>query len=359
LEKQEAARIATGITWWKDGGVQQDVLQIFKNHGVNMVRVRPSSAPPYSSPSQAGCTGDACFAETEAQDLDLAKRAKNLGLSVELTALFDGGHSASIPPAWAGHTLDQLKTDIYNYVKAEIMAYRQAGTMPDLVSIGNEVDTGFLGSIGSPTGANFGGFAALQIQAMQAVEDASADTSIGPAIPAPLTCIHITPAWDLTDFFTLANNNGIPYDAICQSYYPLFHGPLTAAQAAASNPNSKPIEQNVLNAAATNIGKPIFIIETGEHYENGFQSNDPWYAPPSPTLQAQFLRDLQTVQTGLPNNLGMGIEYWDPAGVNIPRIGGGLFNGGTNQPDAIYVWNGLTIFDNADTSGNTNVNDPN
>jgi len=359
LEKQEAARIATGITWWKDGGVQQDVLQIFKNHGVNMVRVRPSSAPPYSNPSQAGCTGDACFAETEAQDLDLAKRAKNLGMSVELTVLFDGGHSASVPPAWSGHTLDQLKTDIYNYVKAEIMAYRQAGTMPDLVSIGNEVDTGFLGSIGSPTGANFGGFAALQIQAMQAVEDAAADTSIGAAIPAPLTCIHITPAWDLTDFFTLANNNGIPYDAICQSYYPLFHGPLTAAQAAASNPNSKPIEQNVLTAAATNIGKPIFIIEAGEHYENGFQSNDPWYAPPSPALQAQFLRDLQTVQTGLPNNLGMGIEYWDPAGVNIPRTGGGLFNGGTNQPDAIYVWNGLTIFDNADSSGNTNVNDPN
>jgi len=199
----------------------------------------------------------------------------------------------------------------------------------------------------------------LQIQAMQAVEDAAADTSIGAAIPAPLTCIHITPAWDLTDFFTLANNNGIPYDAICQSYYPLFHGPLTAAQAAASNPNSKPIEQNVLTAAATNIGKPIFIIEAGEHYENGFQSNDPWYAPPSPALQAQFLRDLQTVQTGLPNNLGMGIEYWDPAGVNIPRTGGGLFNGGTNQPDAIYVWNGLTIFDNADSSGNTNVNDPN
>jgi len=55
----------------------------------------------------------------------------------------------------------------------------------------------------------------------------------------------------------------------------------------------------------------------------------------------------------------MGIAYWDPVGVNIPRIGSGLFNGGTNQPDAIYVWNGLTIFDNADTSGSTNVNDPN
>jgi arabinogalactan endo-1,4-beta-galactosidase len=276
-----------------------------------------------------------------------------------LTLLFDGGSSATVPPAWSGQTLAQLQTDVYNYVKAEIMSYRQAGTMPDLVSIGNEVDTGFLGSIGSPTGTDFSGFAALQIQAMQAVADAAADTSLGPAIPAPLTCIHITPAWNLTQFFTLANQNSIPYDAICQSYYPFFHGPLTDAQAAASNPNNQPVEQDVLTTAAGSIGKPIFIIETAEHYENGFDSSDPWYSPPSQSLQAQFLSDLQTVQQGLPNNLGMGLEYWDAEGVNIPRLTGGWFNGGTNLPDAIYAWNGLTIFDNADTSGSTNVNAPN
>jgi arabinogalactan endo-1,4-beta-galactosidase len=361
LEKQEAARISTGLTWWKDtNGVQTDVLQIFKNHGINLVRVRPSSAPPYLSPSQTGCTGNACYAEADAQDLDLAKRTKNLGMSLELTLLFDGGSSASIPPAWSSHTLSQLKTDVYNYVKAGVMSYRQAGVMPDLVSIGNEVDTGFLGSIGSPTGANFSGFASLQIQAMQAVQDAASDTSIGPAIPAPLTCIHITPAWDLTQFFSLVNQNNIPYDAICQSYYPMFHGPLTDAQAAQSNPNSQPVEQDVLVNAANKIGKPIFIIETGEHYENGFDSNDPWYGPPSQSQQAQFLSDLQAVEQTLPNNLGMGIEYWNPAGVNTPRLGssGGWFNGGTNLPDAIYVWNGLTIFDNADASGSTNVSAP-
>ena len=359
LEKQEAARVSTGLTWWKDAGVQTDVLQILKNHGVNLVRVRPTSVPPYSNPSQPGCSGNACYAETDAQDLDLAKRTKNLGISLELTLLFDGGSSASVPPAWSGHTLAQLQTDVYNYVKAEIMLYRQAGTMPDLVSIGNEVDTGFLGSAGSPTGSDFSGFAALQIQAMQAVADAASDTSIGPAIPAPLTCIHITPAWDLTQFFTLANQNSIPYDAICQSYYPFFHGPLTDAQAAETNPNNQPVEQDVLVAAANSIGKPIFIIEAGEHYENGFDSNDPWYNPPSTALQAQFLSDLQNVQQGLPNNLGMGLAYWDPAGVNIPRLNGGYFNGGTNLPDSIYVWNGLTIFDNADASGATDVNDPN
>jgi arabinogalactan endo-1,4-beta-galactosidase len=357
LEKQEGARASTGQTWWKDSGQAQDVLAMFKDHGVNMVRLRPTSTPPYSNPSQAGCSGNACYAETDTQDLDLAKRAKNLGLSVELTLLFDGGSSASVPPAWASDTLSQLQTDVYGYVKAEIMAYRQAGAMPDLVSIGNEVDTGFLGSIGSPTGADFGGFAALQIQAIQAVNDAAADTSISPAIPSPLTCIHITPAWDLTQFFTLANQNGVTYDAICQSYYPIFHGPLTDVQAVTSNPGDQPIEQDVLVAAANNIGKPIFIIETGEHYENGFQSNDPWYSPPSVDLQRQFLLDLQGVQKGLPNNLGMGLEYWDPAGVNIPNFSGGFFNG-DNLPDAIFIWNGLELFNNADSSGTTDVNDP-
>jgi arabinogalactan endo-1,4-beta-galactosidase len=359
LEKQEAARISTGLVWWKDAGVPTDVLQILKNHGVNLVRLRPSSAPPYSNPSQPGCTGNACFAETDAQDLDLAKRTKNLGMSLELTLFFDGGGSASVPSAWSGQTLAQLETDIYNYVKAEIMSYRQAGAMPDLVSIGNEVDTGFLGPTGSPTGADFTGFAALQIQAMQAVADAASDTSVGPAIPAPLTCIHITPAWNLTQFFTLANQNSIPYDAMCQSYYPFFHGPLTDAQAAQTNPSNQPVEQDVVVTAANSIGKPIFIIEAGEHYENGFDSNDPWYSPPTTATQAQFLTDLQTVLEGLPNNLGMGVAYWDPAGVNLPRLDGGYFNGGTNLPDAIYVWNGLTIFDNADTSGATDVNDPN
>ncbi len=348
LEKQEAARAASGLPWWNDAGQPQDVIQIFKNHGINMVRLRPSSQPPYANVSQAQCSGNACYGETDAQDLNLARRAKNLGMSVELTLLFDGSSSASVPPAWTGDTqLADLQSDLYAYVKSEILSYRQAGAMPDLVSIGNEVDTGFLGSIGSPTGADFGGFAALQITAMQAVQDAAADTSAGPAIPAPLACIHITPAWDLSQFFTLANQFSIPYDAICQSYYPIYHGPLTNAQAAASNPDNKPVEQDVLTTAANNIGKPIFIVETGEHYEDGFDANDPWYAPPSTSLQRQFLLDLEAVTKALPDNLGMGMEYWDPAGVNISNSSGGIING-DNLPDAIYIWNGLTLFDDTE-----------
>ncbi len=351
LEKQEAAHSKNGVPWWIDAGQAQDVLQILKNHGVNMIRLGPSSAPPYSNPSQPSCAGNLCYAETDTQDLDLAKRARNLGMSVELTLLFDGGNSQSLPAAWASDSFSKLQTDLYAYVKQEIMSYRQAGVMPDLVAIGNEVDTGFLGTSNSPTGANLTNFATLQKQGLQAVADAAADTSIGPAIPPPLTCIHITPAWDLSNFFGLANQNSIPYDAICQSYYPIFHGPLTDAQASASNPGHKPVEQDVLNTAANNLGKPIFIIEAGEHYENGFQSNDPWHAP-TKAEQRQFLIDLDGVVKSAPNNLGMGIEYWDATGVNVPTASGSYVKG-DNKADAIYLWNGLGLFDDADSSGKT------
>jgi arabinogalactan endo-1,4-beta-galactosidase len=354
LEKQEALRIAGGIPWWQDAGQTGDLLQMLKNHGINMVRVRPTSEPPYTTYSSSSCTGDGCYAETESDDIDLARRATQLGMSVELTLFFDGGSSDSLPGDWSSDTLSQAETDVYNYVKSEVEAYRSAGAMPDMVTIGNEVDTGFFGSLGSPTGSNFGPFAALQKQAMQAILDASSDPSLGSPLPPPIRCIHITPNWDLTSFFTLVNSNGIPYDAMCQSYYPFFHGPLTAAQASTSNPNKQPVEETALANAANSIGKPIFIIETGEHYENGFDSNDPWY-PATMAGQRQFLIDLDAAMKNLPSHLGMGIEYWDPAGVDIPKSGGSGYVNGDGRADAIFTWNGLTLFDNADSSGSTQV----
>ena len=355
LEKQEADRLAENLPWWQDAGQTADVLAMLKNHGVNMVRIRPTSTPPYqtltlngSSALPATCTGNGCYAETDSADLNLAKRAKQLGLSVELTLFFDGGSSQATPGAWSSSNLAQLESSVYSYVKSEIESYRAAGVMPDLVSIGNEVDTGFFGSLASP-GSNFTNFAAVEQQAMQAVLDASSDTSVGPALPPPLRCIHITPAWDLTSFFTEAKTDAIPFDAICQSYYPLFHGPLTAAQASASNPSNQPVEQTVLTNAANSIGVPIFLIEVGEHYENGFDSNDPWY-PATVAGQRQFLIDVNNVLKNLPNHLGLGMDYWDPEGVNTGSTGGGFTNG-DGRTDATYVWNGLTLFDNADTSG--------
>jgi hypothetical protein len=48
----------------------------------------------------------------------------------------------------------------------------------------------------------------------------------------------------------------------------------------------------------------------------------------------------------------MGMDYWDAAGVNTAAAGGGYTNG-DGVPNATYSWNGMTIFDNADTTGSS------
>jgi arabinogalactan endo-1,4-beta-galactosidase len=360
-EKMEAIRVKTGLPWWKDADKPKDILKILKDHGFNSIRLRPTSIPPYYPDQSTNvCTGNFCYIETDVQELDLARRARDLGFSLELTLFFDGGSSQSIPGSWAGETQEQLAASIYNYTKAEIEMYRQAGLMPDMVSIGNEVDNGFLGGPGYYPYNHFAAFAAIEKAGLTAVADAAADTSIGAALPAPLTCIHITPQYDMTSFFKSANANGLNYDVICQSYYPIYHGPLTQAQADETNPSSKPVEATTLLTAAQTIKKPIYILETGEHYENGFDSNDPWYQPTVPQ-QRQFLLDFESVLHSLPNNLALGIEYWAPNDVEMPDGGGpySTFQKDYTTPNAIFAWEGLGLFDSADPNYLTDPSAPN
>ena len=358
-EKMEAIRARVGLPFWKDAEQPEDILKILKDHGFNSIRLRPTSIPPYYPDQPANtCTGNYCYIETDAQELDLARRARNLGFSLELTLFFDGGNSQSVPGSWAGETQEQLAASIYSYTKAEIEMYRKAGLMPDMVSIGNEVDNGFLATYYPYN--NFSAVAALEKAGLTAVADAAADTSIGAAIPTPLTCIHITPQYDMTSFFTSANANGLQYDAMCQSYYPFFHGPLTQAQASQTNPNNQPVEATQLLTAAQTIGKPIYILETAEHYENGFDYNDPWYQPTVPQ-QRQFLLDFEGVLNSLPNNLALGLEYWAPNDVEMPDGGGpySTFQKDYTSPDALFAWEGLALFDSADPNYLTDPTKPN
>ena len=373
LGKQKADRIAVGDAGWLDDGQPADPLQILRNHGFNLIRVRPtpltvpnSSTPLYdtytlrnSDTVPDSCTGNGCHAETDAADLAIAKQAKQLGMSVQLSLFFDGADSVAAPGAWKGYTTVQVEKALYDYVKAQVEEYRAAGVMPDIVAIGNEVDTGFLGTnvapgaSGSPSGAYnsaaFTNFANYQKQGMQAVLDAASDPALGPPMPPPLRCIHITPGWDLTSFFTEVNQNNVPYEAICQSYYPFYHGPLTTAQAAScSSPQNYHVEQTALVNAANVIGKPIYLTEIGEHYENGNAGNDCFY-PATRTGQRQFVLDLQSVLKDLPNNLAMGFDWWNGTGTNVYTSSGAYANNyDAGETDALYAWGGLTLFDDND-----------
>ncbi len=277
---------------WHDGYLPgQDLLQIMKNQGMNMIRVRPASinttvvhdgvtfpittapynnytlAPPPASqiipasanPASPGGTSSGNHAQTDWSAVDLAKRAKLLGMSVNVTLFYSGDNTSETPGNWAGKTVDQLAGVpptaglMYDYVKQEMELFRANGAWPDLVSIGNEVNNGMFTTTGSgglsPSGTNCtptataGGtgtancFPRIQQAAMQAIADAASDASdpalLGPPLPPPLTCIHVDGNPDLQTFFAGATQtNGIPLDVACESYYPGWHGPLTETQQA-------------------------------------------------------------------------------------------------------------------------------
>jgi len=415
--KAEFDRVAANSAsapWWHDGYLPgQDLLQIMKNQGTNMIRVRPASinttvvhdgvtfpittapynnytlAPPPASqiipasanPASPGGTSSGNHAQTDWSAVDLAKRAKLLGMSVNVTLFYSGDNTSETPGNWAGKTVDQLAGVpptaglMYDYVKQEMELFRANGAWPDLVSIGNEVNNGMFTTTGSgglsPSGTNCtptataGGtgtancFPRIQQAAMQAIADAASDASdpalLGPPLPPPLTCIHVDGNPDLQTFFAGATQtNGIPLDVACESYYPGWHGPLTETQQAwhpCNVTNCGNTVQHVarvsMTAEANGLGLPIFTMEDGVSYTTQGGPQDPYYGvnPPGPsrTLSRQGMIDLNKVEENIPNHLALGMEWWAGEATPVP---------GATGVRGFWATPGIGIFDALTQAGN-------
>ncbi|MGH9583618.1 MAG: RICIN domain-containing protein, partial [Bryobacteraceae bacterium] len=404
-EKAEYDRVAHNAPWWHDAYLPgQDLLQIFKNNGMNSIRLRPASisttvvygsnsfslsygpynnytlAPgtsatfPLTSVTQlipATTTGGAGqHAQTDWSAVDLAHRAKDLGMSVFLDLFYDGYNTSDTPGLWAGKTIAQLAGVppnaglMYKYVKQEIELFRSNGAMPDIVGIGNEVNDGMFNTSGSgglsPSGTNatpdgagkpnasFANFAAIQQAAMQAVLDAASDPALGPPIPPPLRCIDPDGNPFLETFFSTATQTyGIPIEAICESYYPGWHGPMTRA---ASNWHSsgKQVWETNVDTETSGLKLPVYNAEDGVAYETGGSPNDPWYGSaltPSDASRAherEYYIDQTRVEKSEPNNLGMGMDCWACEATNIS---------GLTSNEAYWTNGPLGLFDTSTTPG--------
>jgi hypothetical protein len=278
-------------------------------------------------------------------------------------------------------TVDELAKvpgPMYDYVKQEMELFRANGAWPDLVSIGNEVNTGMFTPAGggglSPAGTNCtpgadatspgpaNCFPRIQRAAMQAIADAASDTSnpalLGPPLPTPLTCIHVDGNPDLQRFFSGAVlREHIPLDVACQSYYPGWHGPLTQAQqewhpcniVGSCGTTVQHVAEQSFAAEANGLGLPIFTMEDGVGYTTQGGPRDPYYgiSPPGPsrTLSRQGMIDLNKVERAIPHNLSLGMEWWAGEATPLPP-------GGTNGVRGYWTTTGIGVFDASIAAGN-------
>ena len=276
-----------GGATFKDNGQTKPGLEIFKDHGYNWIRLRLFHSPT-RLPNNLEYT------------IALAQQAKKLGFKFLLNYHYsdtwaDPGKQF-IPKAWEGKSHDELVTAVFEYTRDTIIAFREAGVMPDMVQPGNEIINGMLWPDAKLPG-NWDNFAALLKAGIDGVEAGRGGAA------RPLIMIHIDRGGDqkrTKAFFDKWNSYGVDYDVIGQSYYPWWHGSLLD------------LRENLI-FMANEYQKDIILVEVAYNCEPAEYRNKLAPFPETPEGQRQFLDEVHRLVLSTPHNRGKGVFWWEPA----------------------------------------------
>jgi len=315
---------------FSDAGRAGTPVTIMRAAGANYVRMRLWVSPP---PGYSDL----------ASDLALARQVRAAGMRIYLDVMYsdfwaDPQHQ-DIPAAWAGQDLAQLTATVRAYTQQVISAFARQGTPVDMASIGNEIRNGILWPTGEVNCANCGGWDNLAQLLTAGVAGARAGNPAGHKL---LIMMHYDQGGDnalSSAFYSELQAHGVPFDVIGLSYYPFFHGAISAMRA------------NV-DQLATQFRKPIMIAET-QYAWTLANGNSPlgdstgdfvWQAsqlspgyPASPGGQLSFVTDELSILAQVPGGLGAGLFYWAPdwipgvpwepgPGIGSPNVNLTLFN---------------------------------
>lgn len=264
---------------YTDAGQEKPLEQILKDHGFNFIRIDTFVNP--------GAPGG--FAADKAQPfrdlahtITLAKRVKAVGLGFLLDLHYSdtwtNPGAQAVPAAWAGLSLAQLETKVYEYTKDAVTQLKNASAKPDIVQVGNEITSGMLWEAGRASGANFAGFATLLKAGIRGVRE------VDPSIQVMLhieKCNNLeTSKWWLDGVL----GAGVSFDILGQSCYG------TAPNGVAGYQGAPADWQTTFAALATQYPNLKFII--AEYSAQQRAANDTMF--------------------NLPNGRGLGTFNWDP-----------------------------------------------
>jgi arabinogalactan endo-1,4-beta-galactosidase len=323
---------------YREDGIPGDELTILRHHGWNAFRVRVFVSPVRNAPNN-----------TLENAIPLAKRIKASGATLILDLHFsdtwaDPGHQ-EIPVAWRGLDINALARQWQQYAHDTIKTLKDAGAMPDIVQIGNEITVGTAWPL-----AKLGPAATMPGSQPQSYDEARQwknltlllkagikGVKMGSGRTQPRIAIHIDKGghWDTTEwFFDHLNAAHVHYDIIAQSFYPPWgHGTLDDLW-------------NNINQCSQRYHKDFIVMETGYlpvRVPN--QSDMLW--PVTPQGRLQFMVDLVNTVQKAPH--GLGVMYWAPER--------DLWNDDGNPGPAVFTLDNLTtLAKRPDSHATTAVN---
>ena len=303
-------------TVFRDHGGAADGLTILRRHGYGWVRLRLFNDPRNARPP---LPNDLAYTLAE------ARRAKALGFALLLDFHYsddwaDPSHQTT-PSAWRKLNHSQLVDAVYSYTRETIARFREQGTLPDMVQVGNEETAGILWPDGRLPD-NWGNFLQLLAAAIRGVHDGSGTQR------APLIMLHIDKGGDIEAtrwFFSHIVAAGIAFNVIGQSYYPWWEGSL------------QDLKDN-LAFMAHEYHKPILIVETAYSWRPDNYQHKPGPFPETPQGQREFLQALTATVLATPDGLGRGVFWWEPA-VGGPLARRGLFDANGDSLPALDLFN--------------------
>ena len=275
---------------FKDGGVEKPGLEIFRDHGYNWIRLRICVEP-----VSHGLPNDLKYT------LAMAKEAKQLGYKFFLTFHYLNSwadpNGEPTPDGWKNLSAEELVDALFAYTRDTIAAFRDAGLMPDMVGVGNEIGNGMLWPAGKVPD-HWDTFAALVYAGINGVDAGRGN------FRRPKILIHVDHGGDpfLTkSFFDKLNSYGVPYDVIGVSFYPWSHGTLLDLRAN-------------LRFIAEELQKDVMVVETGYYWKASryFRDTPPPF-PETPEGQRQWLEAVNDAVISTPHGRGKGVFWWEPA----------------------------------------------
>ena len=317
-----------------ENGVEKDPLVIFKEHGVNWVRLRL-----WNNPAGKG-GGENDLATT----IELAKRAKALGLKFLLDFHYsdfwaDPGTQTK-PAAWLNLSGSDLENAVYNYTKDAITQLKNESALPDMVQIGNEINGGMLWPDGKTFGTGSGGYdglARLLSSGVKGVKDSLEDSEDVKIM------IHLAEGGEngrFRTFFDAITERKVEFDIIGLSFYPYWHGTLEELQHNADDISARYNKEVIVAETAY-----AYTLDNGDPHGNIFGPDQEKEAGYPATLQGQAteVRAIMDVMAKVPNGKGKGIFYWEGGWIPVEGAGWAAGEGNAWENQAFFDFKGNTL----------------
>ena len=218
---------------------------------------------------------------------------------------------------------------------------KNQNTLPKIIQIGNETDSGFLWNYGRVWDAysnNWPNYALLVSEAIRAIKDVDTNDSIK-------IMLHHSSVENAIYFFNELQSFNLDFDVIGLSYYPQFQ---------THNLN---LVKSKLNELATTFDKEILMVEVAYPFTFQWDDNTTNYIGDSsqilnefsatPQGQKAYLEWLVSTIKAIPNDKGIGFCYWAPDWVAFDGNEATSTNGSSWENQCMFDFDhkALPVFD--------------